>query len=143
MSHIKKNYFLQVKPTNLEGSKYWFIFDHYRLLVFNCAVIGRLVCSLLAQLTGTLTFTLSMSHCKIGDYESEQFLEPVYFTMCSLAYTFAENNSPKEFGLYLGCNHLIHKSVEKKKHVLTLQSNTLAWLDLSANFNNSMTSMLL
>ena len=74
--------FLQAKPTNLEGNSCCFVFDHYRLSPFNCVMIGRFVSCLLAQLTGTLPLTLCTRCYKLGDYEFEQFLEPVFSTVC-------------------------------------------------------------
>ena len=81
-----------------------------------------------------------MNFCKIGDYGLEQFLQPVLFTTHSLACTTTESKSSNEISLYLRVNHLTHKSVEKLKHVLTLQSNPITCLDLSRNFNHSTTN---
>ena len=118
--------FLQVKPTNLEGdTMHCFVFDHYRLSPFNCAVIGKFVSCVPAQFTGSIPFNLNMDHCKIGDYGLEQFLQPVLFTMRSLARTTPESKSSKELNLSLGDNHLTHKSVEELKHVLTLQGTVV------------------
>ena len=132
--------FLQVKPTNLKGDRCSFVFDNYRLSPFNCAVIGKFVSSVLAQFTITIPLNLRMTFCKIGDYGLEQFLQPIFFTMRSLTHTTTESKSSNDFHLFLSDNHLTHKSVEKLKHVLTLQSNPITALDLSLNFNYSMTN---
>ena len=135
--------FVQVKPTNLEGDTCCFVLDNYRLSPFNCAVIGKYVSSLLhvAQFTtGTITLMFKMVYCKIGDYGLEQFLQPIFFTMRSLARTTTESISSIELHLFLVDNHLTHKSVEKVKNLLILQNNPITWLDLSVNFRHSMTN---
>ena len=132
--------FLQVMPTNLKHKVCSFVFDYYRLSPFSCAVIGKYISSVLAQLTGVSPLILKMESCKMGDYGLEQFLQPDFFTMRSLARTTTESKSTKELHLFLGDNHLTHKSVEKLKHVLTLHGNCIAFLDLAHNFNHSMTN---
>ena len=116
------------------------MFDHYRLSPFNCAVIGKFLSSLLAQFTSTLPLVLSLQWCKIGDNGLEHFLQPVIFTMCSLARTTTQSKSFNELHLILGDNDLTHKSVEKLKQVLKLRSNPITLLYLSQNFNHSMTN---
>ena len=132
--------FVQVHPINSEGSDYLFAFDFYRLSPFNCAVIGKFISSLLAQFTSNIPLLLTMNYCKIGDYGLEQFLQPVCFLMQSLACTTTESKSSNELHLHLRGNHLTHESVEKWKHVLTLQSNPITMLDLVDNFKHSTTN---
>ena len=132
--------FLHVKSTAVEGNQRFFAFDYYRLSPFNCAVIGKFVSFLLAQFTFTVPLNFKMTYCKIGDYGLEQFLQPILFTMRSLACTTTESKASNDFRLLLRDNHLTHKSVEKLKHVLTLQSNPITCLELSENFKHSMTN---
>ena len=136
----QEEWFLHVKPTDLGVGGCCFAFSHYRLSPFDCAVIGKFTSSLLAQSTGITQFKLTMNWCKIGDYGLEQFLQPVFFTMCSLACTTTESKSSNKLSIQLFDNRLTHKSVEKLKHVLTLQSNHITGLDLSENFNHSATN---
>ena len=131
---------MQVKPTNKEGTRCCFVFDYYRLSPFNCAVIGRFVFSLLAQFMETIPLTLRMNFCKIGDYGLEQFLQPFFVTMWSLASSSNENMSFNEFDLDFHGNHLTHKSVENLKRVLTSQNDPVTQLDLSLNFNQPTTN---
>ena len=113
---------------------------HYRLSPFDCAVIGKFISSLLTHYTGSIPLDLRLRYCNIGEYGLEQFLEPVFFTLHSLAHSTTVNKSSNELWLDLHDNHLTHKSVEKLKHVLTLQSNPITRLRLSDNFDHSMTN---
>ena len=100
--------------------------------------------SLLTQFTSTIPLVLGLTYCKIGDYGLEQFLQPVIFTMHSLAHTTTESTSSNELRLFLRDNDLTHKSVEKLKQVVKLQSNPITLLYLSQNLLYSMkTSTLL
>ena len=135
----QERFFLQVKPTNLQLEKHqcMFVFDYYRLSPFNCAVIGKFISSVLAHSTGTMPFTLKMDCCKIGDYGLKQLLYHVFFTIRSLALTTTESKFSNDFRLHLRDSYLTHKSMEELKHVLTLQGNSIVWLDLSSNFHHS------
>ena len=100
-------------------------------------MIGKFISTLLAHFTSTIPLVLSMNYCKIGDYELEQFLQPVFFTMRSLAHTTTESKSSNDLCLHLQSNHLTHKSMEKLKHALTLRNNCITVLNISDNFEHS------
>ena len=89
---------------------------------------------------GAIPLSLDLQYCKIGDYGLEQLLEPVILTLHTLACTTTEIQHSDSFCLHLNGNLITHKSVEKLKHVLTSKGNVITNVNLSDNFDTSMTN---